>query len=134
MHQQNSQLDTVTASHTQSVNFVRYCLNGEWRWLCGGGDVWGPREAIVTCRQLGMEGKMINTNYNGIYFYQHRWECWYTLQYYSYMTAPKFFRLASNCIGTENSIEECGGIVEIDSCPTCVTLYSYGILQCESGK
>ena len=42
----------------------------------------------------------------------------------------KFFRLASNCIGTENSIEECGGIVEVDSCTSC----SIGALLCELGK
>ena len=36
-----------------------------------------------------------------------------------------------NCDGTENTIEECGGVIELESCPrSCST----GWLQCGKGK
>ena len=42
----------------ENDGFVQYCLNGEWRTLCRGDMVWRAREAIVTCRQLGYEGRV----------------------------------------------------------------------------
>ena len=39
-----------------------------------------------------------------------------------------------NCDGTENTIEECGGVVELDSCPCAPASHAYGWLQCQPGK
>ena len=46
-----------------------------------------------------------------------------------------FFRISMNCVGTENTIEECGEVVELDSCSPCnPSTQAYGWLQCQPGK
>ncbi len=36
--------------------YVQYCHDGEWHWLCAGGGSWARVEANVVCRQLGLSG------------------------------------------------------------------------------
>ena len=79
---------------------------------------------------------------------QTAWIQWYEKEHFACNTATKtlfsyvggrqggscnfprfisFFGLARRCKGTEHSIEECGGIVKVDTC-SCG-----GTLQCEPG-
>ena len=45
------ELRTVPGNNDR--DYPLYCLNGEWRRMCGGGGTWTSESARVACRQLG---------------------------------------------------------------------------------
>ena len=115
---------------TGNAKIVQYCLNGEWRWLCPSGGVWQVREALVACRQLGYEG-MVNYISRAKQFssIKHQLDTGGTPSHSSTASNDRhFFRLARACTGSESSIENCGGVMEITTCSR------YGTLECKPGN
>ena len=54
---QTVRLNNENSTESGNNGIVQYCFNGSWATLCRGGGVWQAREAIVTCRQLGYQGR-----------------------------------------------------------------------------
>ncbi len=56
--------------------YVQYCHDGEWHWLCAGGGSWTRVEANVVCRQLGFSGQgmlvLMISSYMSLNYHNHQ--------------------------------------------------------------
>ncbi len=126
----NGFVQLVILYENSNEEYVQYCHDGKWHFLCAGGGTWSRVEANVVCRQLGLssQGMLV-------------------LMISSYMslqssgakrggggrtprTNQHYFMFGdTSCAGGERNIGECKGISYLSTCGN-----KEGWVECQPGK